>query len=744
MKPLCDLKISPFLNENFWPTCIKNLFIAGSFLLVIDPASAQTATIIVNTTADEINAGDRNCSLREAINNANANRDTTKGDCRAGSPLPTIDTITFNIPSTPRTITPNSALPTITEAVVIDGTSQPDFKTVETYSVTCPNPIGTPPLPQIITISRPIIELNGTAAGKVSGITIDTNQVIIRGLVINRFQRSGIELLNNSSQTVIDSNYIGTDLSGTVALGNHKGVVIRGGNTTNPNNNSIQNNVISGNRFLGVLINGDANSDTEGNLIINNLIGTDYTGKQVLGNNQETSGYGIVIGQGNFTPLNSRYPSQNNEIRGNIIAGSYTTNLWLSNYASNNLVECNYIGTDITGTIALGNCVDGFVIGGTRQDAPSRFNSVRYNLISGNAQCQGNSEANLTLQWGAIENRIEQNLIGTDITGTVPLSPVLSSDGIGIKKPANLIRHNVIGGHRRHGIHIYRGFGTLPWENQIENNYIGINPNGINIGNGGDGIAILANIYSPNTVLPLMNVQIRETQITGNAIAHNTQNGIRLEARGDQAGFQAEITNTRIVNNTIYNNGANGIQIVALETVPGGRASSMDNLIRTNRIFANGDLGISLSGSNPITNDINDRDWGSNQLQNYPILERARLKENTEIQGRLSSEANSVFTIEFFASRSIDPSNYGEGEIPLGSISVTTNNTGEAVFSAVLPTTVIGQWITATATDSKGNTSEFSRGIQVKEITIEQEEGNLQKEADALMQLGENLVSIGN
>ncbi|MCP2730897.1 CSLREA domain-containing protein [Limnofasciculus baicalensis] len=154
--------------------------------------AAQAIIIVVNISADNINAGDGNCTLREAINNANTNSDTTKGDCLAGSPLPKIDKITFNIQSDQSTITPNSILPTITEAVVIDGTSQQDFKIAETYSVTCPNPIASPPPRQIITISRPIIELNGAAAGNVSGITINADRVAIRGLVINRFQRSGI------------------------------------------------------------------------------------------------------------------------------------------------------------------------------------------------------------------------------------------------------------------------------------------------------------------------------------------------------------------------------------------------------------------------------------------------------------------------------------------------------------------------------------------------------------------------
>ncbi|MFP4099415.1 right-handed parallel beta-helix repeat-containing protein [Coleofasciculus sp.] len=708
---------------------------ASGFSLLMDSASAQTAAIVVNTTADDINAGDGNCTLREAINNANTNRDTTNGDCRTGFSYPTIDAIAFNIQSAQPSIILNSPLPTLTEAVVIDGTSQPGFQTTATHSLTCPNPIGVPLPAQTITISRPVIELNGAAAGKVNGITIDADQVVIRGLVINRFQRAGIQILNNSSQIIIDSNYIGTDITGTVALGNNRGVVIKAGNTTNPNNTIIKNNVISGNTFLGVLINGDANADQQGNTIVNNFIGTDYTGKEVLGNTTEKGGHGVVIGHGNFAALDSRYPAQNHTIRGNVIAGSHTTNLWVSNYASNNLVECNYIGTDYTGTVALGNCIDGLLIGGTRSDAPSRLNKIRHNLISGNARCQGNSEANLTLQWGAIENTIENNLIGTDITGTVALSPILSTDGIGIKKPANQIRNNIIGGNRRHGIHIYRGFGTQPWDNRIENNYIGINPRGINIANGGDGIAIFSNIYTPGTVLPLMDVLIRGTRITGNAIANNGHNGIRLEARGDEAGFNASITNTQILNNTIHDNGANGIKITTVETVPGGMAEAIDNLIQMNSLFNNQDLGISLSQSRstshdvflnrrtgrhlsasvPIDNDALDLDIGSNQLQNYPTLLSAEVKNNnTEIQGILVSTPNTPFTLEFFANRSADPSHYGEGEVPLGSLSVRTDNRGEAAFTAVLSATVVGQAITATATDSSGNTSEFSRRIQVK------------------------------
>lgn len=701
--------------------------------LLIDSASARAVNIVVDTTADNANAGDGSCTLREAINNANANRDTTNGDCLAGFPLPTIDAIAFNLQSGQQTIIPNSALPTIAEAVVIDGTTQSGFAYAGTHSLTCPNPTGTVLPPQTITISRPAIELNGSSAGNVSGITINADGVVIRGLVINRFRRYGIEILNSSSKNVIDGNYIGTDISGTKALGNSRGIVIVAGNATNPNDNVIQNNVISGNTFLGILVNGDERTDRRGNYIFHNLIGTDYTGKQLLGNTQGTNGHGVVIGQGSFTNLTERYFAENNEVRGNAIAGSHTTNLWLSNYASNNAIECNYIGTDITGTVALGNCVDGLLVGGTRSNAPARLNTVRYNLISGNARCRGNTEANLTLQWGATENIVENNLIGTDITGKRALSKILSTDGIGIKQPANLIRNNVIGGHRRHGIHIYRGFGRQPWNNRIENNYIGINPNGTNISNGGDGIAVFSNIYTPNRALPLMDVRISRTRITGNEIVYNGHNGIRLEARGDEKGFEASLTNTQILQNTIRDNGANGILLVAAQTVPHSIATLRDNAMRANSIFANGGLGIVFSASIPTSHDVfidgkrgrklpanpptfneaSGTGKNSNRRQNYPILLRAILKEKTKIQGKLLSLPNTTFGIDFFANSSADPSNFGEGEILLGSISVTTNAIGEADFTAVLPSTHPGQWITTTATDPRGNTSEFSRAILV-------------------------------
>src|SRR4051794_9650870 len=80
------------------------------------------ATITVTGTGDTI-ADDGAVTLREAITAADTNADPS-GDTTPGDPGP--DTIAFNIPGAGvRTINLTSALPTITEPVVIDGYTQP-------------------------------------------------------------------------------------------------------------------------------------------------------------------------------------------------------------------------------------------------------------------------------------------------------------------------------------------------------------------------------------------------------------------------------------------------------------------------------------------------------------------------------------------------------------------------------------------------------------------------------------------
>ena len=108
-------------------------------------------------------------------------------------------------------------------------------------------------------------------------------------------------------------------------------------------------------------------------------------------------------------------------------------------------------------------------------------------------------------------------------------------------------------------------------------------------------------------------------------------------------------------------------------------------------------------------NDTADGDTGANNLQNFPELTTVTAGTQTRIRGTLSGVRNTRFTLQFFASDSCDPSGNGEGETFLDSTVIFTGSTSQTTFSLTSDSdTSIGQFITATATDGDGNTSEFS------------------------------------
>ena len=165
----------------------------------------------------------------------------------------------FNIAGAgPQTINVLSALPTITGTVILDATTQPGF-------------VGTP-----------LIELNGAGAGAgVNGLTVASTDSTIRGFVINRFSLSGIALTGDRNTVV--GNFIGTNVAGTSALGNGiDGVEIFSNNNTIGGTTAAQRNIISGNLDDGINIDG-----TSGNVIQGNYIGTDVTGTLALGNQSD-------------------------------------------------------------------------------------------------------------------------------------------------------------------------------------------------------------------------------------------------------------------------------------------------------------------------------------------------------------------------------------------------------------------------------------------------------------------------
>jgi uncharacterized repeat protein (TIGR01451 family) len=133
-----------------------------------------------------------------------------------------------------------------------------------------------------------------------------------------------------------------------------------------------------------------------------------------------------------------------------------------------------------------------------------------------------------------------------------------------------------------------------------------------------------------------------------------------------------------------------------------------------NSIHSTSDLGIDLGFDGVTRNDRGDGDRGANHLQNFPELTAAVQSNSTLIQGRFNSLRNTRYRLEFFSNTACHPSGHGGGQFFLGWTEVTTDRQGNAALNITLPVTVpAGQFITATATDPEGNTSEFSQCVPV-------------------------------
>jgi hypothetical protein len=158
--------------------------------------------------------------------------------------------------------------------------------------------------------------------------------------------------------------------------------------------------------------------------------------------------------------------------------------------------------------------------------------------------------------------------------------------------------------------------------------------------------------------------------------------------------------------NTIAFNQENGVSV---------SGNGVHNHVLSNSIFSNGGLGIDLNRDGVTANDTGDADTGANNLQNFPVVSSAKTsKKGTSIAGKLNSVPNKTLTVQLFASPEADDSGNGEGKTLIGEKALATDGSGNASFTFTPTQTVSkGQFITATATDLDGNTSEFSAAKKV-------------------------------
>ncbi len=344
-------------------------------------------------------------------------------------------------------------------------------------------------------------------------------------------------------------------------------------------------------------------------------------------------------------------------------------------------------------------------------------------------------------------NVIQSNYLGTNLAGNAiypepnqgtfgviifgSSNNVIGTDGDGVN---DAIEGNLISGNNTAGVLIESGSLSTADSNVVAGNFIGTNaagssalPNGRigvfvfsgsgnRIGTNSDGVSDAAerNLISGNAEAGISLVGGTSTLIAGNLIGTNLAGTAPLP---NAAGIDVQNSNNNLIGNTaagagnvIANNTSNGVWI----------SGGTGNAVLGNSIYNNGRLGIDLSAStdpaNGVTpNDLGDADTGSNNLQNFPQITTALASSTqTTLGGSLQSMAHMTYHIELFASAVADPSGYGQGQIYLGSTSVTTDSTGLANFVASFAAAVpVGQFISATATDTAGNTSEFSLSVPV-------------------------------
>src|SRR5918996_5034763 len=239
--------------------------------------------------------------------------------------------------------------------------------------------------------------------------------------------------------------------------------------------------------------------------------------------------------------------------------------------------------------------------------------------------------------------------------------------------------------------------GEVGTGNEVTNSTISDNGLGFAITNTAD-IVLDGNTIAGNDRRGVFVLSADELTITHNLIEGNGVIG--LEHVGGSGGVAA--------GNTITGNGFGGIVVT-------GGVFTEGFTISRNVISGNDGLGIDLVGgkedANGVTrNDAQDRDDGGNDLMNYP--DRLMATDDgaaAVLEGRIDFPDAQSVTIQLFANEAPDASGHGEGETFVG----TATPDAKGRFMATLPAGLAGQWITATATDSVGNTSEFSEAALV-------------------------------
>lgn len=506
-----------------------------------------SATYTVINTADS-GAG----SLRQAITDANAS--------------PGADNIFFNIQITDPgfnaitgvwTITIASSLPMVQGGyITIDATAQttnqgntnlfgPEIRITQTTTVSYPiilvSPGNTVKGMIIDSFEYGLLIYNNTAFSNTItenyiGVSYDGASSVpntygigiaeysygnlISKNIISGNSQAGIAITESSSNS-IKGNKIGTDPDGINSIPNLYGIAIQNSSSNQIGGNTIQdNNIISGNTFAGIVIDG---LQSIGNIIYGNTIGLDAYGMFSVPNEN-----GILLSGASETNIGGGAVGQGNLISGNtgaaIILNGTGTRL--------NVIRGNRIGTDASGTLPISNYAGVVAKSNSNSNIIGGSNPGEGNLISANIEMGVYIEA-------SDSNVIIGNLIGTDISGLSTFTAgdtLIQANGVEFNTVAQHNRlggytageRNIISGNRVYGMVYY---GNTAY-NEVIGNYIGTditgnysipNATGICVDGGSHHNPIINNVLSGNISYGIFVVtnQTFYNEIKGNKIGTN-------------------------------------------------------------------------------------------------------------------------------------------------------------------------------------------------------------------------------
>jgi hypothetical protein len=593
----------------------------------------------------------------------------------------------------------------------------------------------------------------GVNVGLAPGFEVAASDVTIRGLSINRFAGAGVFVFNGSNNVHIEDNAIGNGAAGIYNLGLGTGIHLN-----YATNAVIARNVIASSEGSGILL-----VSGSGTAITANRIGTSADGLTALPNLDN----GITLYDGtNGTIIDGNQISGNGAIGGPNGWGIDIQQSGTLAEVTNTVITNNSIGLDANGAIIdrggphyvlssvdYGPIARGNVGGGIRVQKASGTvvgGVGGGNVISGN----GGQGVFVTGANAGAAPRVTHNWIGTDATGTLErgnLRGVEVSQSSAVIGGVDLTERNLVSANLMDGI-------VADGNTIIRNNYVGVKANGTEVMtnsryNGPDCCHTNIFVIAPANTVTGNVVGGDDTVIgirSGGALGA-APNSIGLNFVGTDLtgtvdlgqnlgiGLFGDQSGTTVSRNVIrFNNFGVWLVEGTVGATVGGPTAADGNTIRdntttavmvgydptatdrNNRILSNVISGhqwppIVLGGNHAVGNDLDDVDGGPNGQQNFPLLSAPTTTAgSTLVNISLNSTPSSSFLVQVFANAACGLSGYGEGERLVGTFNVFTDGTGNASGPAALTISVpAGDYVSATATDANGNTSEFGPCVQV-------------------------------